>query len=91
MLGTLGWEELVLILAIVALIAGGGRVADLGGSLGRGVREFRRGVQGDDVQPAGGDPTPPPTPRRCPAQAGPEAPSPEAPPPTSPLHRSPPP
>jgi sec-independent protein translocase protein TatA len=47
-LGSLGWEELVLILAIVALIAGGGRVADLGGSLGRGVREFRRGVQGED-------------------------------------------
>jgi sec-independent protein translocase protein TatA len=45
MVGSLGWQELVLVLAIVALIAGGSRVADVGGALGRGVREFRRGVR----------------------------------------------
>jgi sec-independent protein translocase protein TatA len=46
-IGSLGWEELLVILAIVALIAGGSRVADLGGSLGRGVREFRQALQED--------------------------------------------
>jgi sec-independent protein translocase protein TatA len=51
MLGSLGWEELLVILAIVALISGASRVADLGGALGRGVREFREGVRGDDEAP----------------------------------------
>jgi len=55
MVGTLGWEELLLILAIVGLIAGGSRVADLGGSLGRGVREFRRGLQNEPGDPADGE------------------------------------
>lgn len=45
MFGTMGWQELLLVLAIVALLAGGNRVADIGGSLGRGLREFREGLR----------------------------------------------
>ncbi len=41
MLGSLGWEELLVILVILALIFGASRVSDLGGALGRGIREFR--------------------------------------------------
>lgn len=41
MLGSLGWEELLIILVILALLFGASRVADLGGALGRGIREFR--------------------------------------------------
>lgn len=41
MLGSLGWQELLIILVILALIFGATRVADLGGALGRGIREFR--------------------------------------------------
>lgn len=53
MLGSLGWQELVLILAILGLLFGGSRVADLGGSLGRGIREFRVGLTEEDA-PADG-------------------------------------
>lgn len=49
MLGSLGWQELLLVLAIVALLAGGSRVADLGGQLGRGMREFRKELRSDDT------------------------------------------
>jgi sec-independent protein translocase protein TatA len=41
MIGSLGWQELLIILVILALIFGATRVADLGGALGRGIREFR--------------------------------------------------
>ena len=41
MFGSLGWEELLIILVILALLFGASRVADLGGALGRGIREFR--------------------------------------------------
>ena len=42
MIGGLGWQELLIILVIIALIFGASRVADLGGALGRGIREFRQ-------------------------------------------------
>lgn len=41
MFGSLGWQELLIILVILALIFGASRVADLGGALGKGIREFR--------------------------------------------------
>ncbi len=47
MLGSLGWQELLIILAILALVFGASRVADLGGALGRGIREFRTEAKGD--------------------------------------------
>ena len=49
MIGGLGWQELLIILVIIALIFGASRVADLGGALGRGIREFRQeAAQSDD-------------------------------------------
>lgn len=54
-LGGLGPGELILILAIVLVIFGAGRLADVGGSLGKGIREFRKAVREDeqaDGQPA---------------------------------------
>ena len=47
MIGDLGWEELLIILVIVALLFGASRVASLGGALGRGIREFREAAAGD--------------------------------------------
>lgn len=51
MLGSLGWQELLIILAILALVFGASRVADLGGALGRGIREFRSEAKGDADKP----------------------------------------
>ena len=51
MLGSLGWQELLIIFAILALIFGASRVADLGGALGRGIREFRSEAKSDDKVP----------------------------------------
>ncbi|MGE3962357.1 MAG: twin-arginine translocase TatA/TatE family subunit [Dehalococcoidia bacterium] len=48
MIGSLGWQELLIILVILALLFGASRVADLGGALGRGIREFRSEARGDE-------------------------------------------
>ena len=44
----LGGPELIIILVIVLLIFGVGRVGKIGGELGKGIKEFRKGLQGDD-------------------------------------------
>ena len=45
MFGSLGWQELLIVLVILALLFGASRVASLGGALGRGIREFREESQ----------------------------------------------
>jgi sec-independent protein translocase protein TatA len=48
MFGTLGWQELLIVLVILALVFGASRVSDLGGALGKGIREFRKEARGDE-------------------------------------------
>ena len=42
---SLGPAELVIILAIVVVLFGASRIGDIGGSIGRSIREFRREVK----------------------------------------------
>ncbi len=44
----LGPAELIIILLIVIAIFGAGKLATLGGALGRGVRDFRAAVRDND-------------------------------------------
>ncbi|NIM96102.1 MAG: twin-arginine translocase TatA/TatE family subunit [Anaerolineales bacterium] len=46
----LGPTELIIILAIIILIFGVGRLSRIGGELGRGIREFRTGLRGNDEE-----------------------------------------
>ncbi len=46
----LGGMELLIILAIVMLFFGAKRVPELGRSLGKSMREFRKGASEDEVQ-----------------------------------------
>ncbi|HHH82716.1 MAG TPA: twin-arginine translocase TatA/TatE family subunit [Chloroflexi bacterium] len=48
----LGSTELIIILVIVVLLFGVGRLSRIGGELGRGIREFRSGLKGDEEQDA---------------------------------------
>ena len=50
MFGSLGWQELLIVLVILALVFGASRVADLGGALGKGIREFRSEASGSDKE-----------------------------------------
>ncbi len=49
----LGVPELLILLGIVVLLFGVGRIGKIAGELGSGIRTFREGLQGekkDDVQ-----------------------------------------
>lgn len=54
-MGGLGTTELIIILVIVVLLFGVGRLTRIGGELGRGIREFRSGLQGEEDDGAGED------------------------------------
>lgn len=43
----IGVPELIIILVIILVIFGAGRIPEIGGALGRGIRSFRKGVQDD--------------------------------------------
>jgi len=45
-----GVWELVIVLVIVLLVVGPGRVSKLGKDLGEGIREFRRGIGTNENQ-----------------------------------------
>lgn len=48
----LGPLELVIILLVLVMIFGASRLADLGGSLGKGIKEFKKNVQDDEKDEA---------------------------------------
>ena len=55
----LGAPELLLILAVVVILFGVGRIGKIGKELGTGMREFRKGLQSDDEnKPAATTPPP---------------------------------
>ena len=48
----IGPTELVIILFIVLIIFGAGRLPEIGGAIGKGIRAFKRGQSGEeDAQP----------------------------------------
>jgi sec-independent protein translocase protein TatA len=47
-IGPLGPLELVLILAVVIIIFGVGRLPEVGGAIGKGIKEFRRESKSPD-------------------------------------------
>ena len=50
MLGPIGTPELVIILVVVLLIFGVGRISGVGRELGSSIKEFRRAVKDEDKQ-----------------------------------------
>jgi sec-independent protein translocase protein TatA len=43
----LGWPEILLILVIVLIVFGVGKLPQVASQLGKGIREFRKGARGD--------------------------------------------
>lgn len=52
----IGVPELVIILVVALIIFGPGKLPEIGGALGRGIRDFKKSMEGgsdDDTKPAG--------------------------------------
>lgn len=63
-MGPIGWPELIILLVVVLIVFGPGKLPDIGNAIGRGVREFRKAsndlessIRGEPNKPA-----PPPEP-----------------------------
>jgi sec-independent protein translocase protein TatA len=56
MLGNIGPLEIGIVLVIALLIFGPKRLPELGGSLGQGIRDFGKGIKGEDDEIAAIEP-----------------------------------
>ncbi|HDN04983.1 MAG TPA: twin-arginine translocase TatA/TatE family subunit [Chloroflexi bacterium] len=54
MLG-LGPTELIIILVIIIIVFGVGRISKIGGELGSGIKAFKEGLEGDEEEEADED------------------------------------
>ena len=50
MFARLGPTELIIILVIVILVFGPGRIGKVAGEIGKSIRSFREGISGDDAE-----------------------------------------
>ncbi len=55
----LGWQELLIILVIIVIIFGAGKLPEMGSALGKGIKEFKATARDDglpegETVPAGG-------------------------------------
>ena len=48
MFSNIGWTELVLVLLIVLVVFGAGRLPQIGEGIGKGIRNLKRGLKSDD-------------------------------------------
>jgi sec-independent protein translocase protein TatA len=56
----LGWQELVIVLVIVIIIFGAGKLPEIGGALGKGIKEFKSQSSDDSLPEGTGTTTTPP-------------------------------
>ena len=65
-MGPIGLPELIILLVVILIVFGPGKLPDIGSAIGKGVREFRKAsndlessIRGEPSKPAA---TPPPAP-----------------------------
>jgi sec-independent protein translocase protein TatA len=46
----IGGAELLIVLIIVVLLFGRGRISDIAGEIGQGIREFREGLKDEEEE-----------------------------------------
>ncbi len=50
MFRSMGWQEWLIILVIVLIVFGVGKLPQVGGAIGKGLRAFRRAQAGEDEE-----------------------------------------
>jgi sec-independent protein translocase protein TatA len=50
MLGGISWQEVLVVLIIALIVFGPKRLPELGRSMGKGIREFRSSLSGEDEE-----------------------------------------
>jgi sec-independent protein translocase protein TatA len=55
LLGFMGGYEVIIVLVIIILLFGGRKIPELMRGVGKGVKEFKKGVEEADTKPADSD------------------------------------
>lgn len=48
---SLGWQELIIVLIIVVIIFGAGKLPEIGGAMGKSIKEFKRESEDPNALP----------------------------------------
>lgn len=54
-MGNLGFLEILLILVVILFLFGSKRLPEIGGSLGKAIREFQKALKGEDEKKDSGE------------------------------------
>ena len=46
---SLGWQELMIVLVIVIIIFGAGKLPEIGGAMGKSIKEFKKASDDDET------------------------------------------
>jgi sec-independent protein translocase protein TatA len=65
----LGFTEIAILLLILVLFFGAKRIPEIGSSIGKGIKEFKRGLKSDETEQT---PPPAPTNSSLPSSTGPK-------------------
>jgi sec-independent protein translocase protein TatA len=49
---SLGWQELVIVLIIVVIIFGVGKLPEIGGAMGKSIKEFKKEAENNEALPS---------------------------------------
>ena len=61
MLGNLGFTEIAILLLILVLFFGAKRIPEIGASIGKGIKEFKRGLKSEESDDSSTDTALPPS------------------------------
>jgi len=59
MFGNLGFTEIAILVLILVLFFGAKRIPEIGASIGKGIKEFKRGLKDEAPEPPADTPLPP--------------------------------
>ena len=54
-MGSFGWTEILIVVLIIIILFGGKKIPELMSAIGKGIKEFKKGVTGEEDKEKGKD------------------------------------
>jgi sec-independent protein translocase protein TatA len=54
-MGNFGWTEILIVVLIIIILFGGKKIPELMSAIGKGIKEFKKGVTGEEDKEKGKD------------------------------------
>ena len=56
-MGNIGWTGIIIIVVLVVLLFGRGKISSIMGDVAKGIKSFKKGMSSDDVEQSKSTPT----------------------------------